>query len=139
MLTSTKWVLLCGPCICLLYSGYRRFDHFQRSYHKTLKNIWNNFLQYSFKYSLYILFKLTEHFCMKKKEERNRKINIIWQNQTHTKKKNYKIPFSKGMMMMMRSMPMYDEFHADHPFLYYIVDKLTNTVVFDGRIKNLKK
>lgn len=41
--------------------------------------------------------------------------------------------------MMFRSMPMYDEFRADHAFFYYIVDKLSKTIVFNGRIKNIKK
>lgn len=37
------------------------------------------------------------------------------------------------MVMMMRSMPMYRQFRADHPFIYYIIEKTSNTVLFNGR------
>lgn len=47
--------------------------------------------------------------------------------------------FFKGMIMMCRAMPIHEEFRADHAFLYYIKDKLTNTVIFSGRSKDLKK
>lgn len=41
--------------------------------------------------------------------------------------------------MMARSMPMRLEFRADHPFLFHIMDKLSNTVIFSGRGIDLKK
>ena len=42
-----------------------------------------------------------------------------------------------GMGMMMRSMPLPPEqFTADHPFLFYIRDKLTGMLLFEGRIAN---
>lgn len=48
-------------------------------------------------------------------------------------------PFFKGMIMMARCMPIYQEFRAEHPFLYYIVDKKSNTAIFSGRNTDLKK
>lgn len=47
--------------------------------------------------------------------------------------------YSKGVIMMLRAMPIHEEFRADHAFLYYIKDTLTNSVIFSGRNKNLKK
>ena len=42
-----------------------------------------------------------------------------------------------GMGMMMRSMPLPPEqFTVDHPFLFYIRDKLTGMLLFQGRIAN---
>jgi len=42
-----------------------------------------------------------------------------------------------GMGMMMRSMPLPPEqFTVDHPFLFYIRDKLTGMLLFKGRIAN---
>jgi len=42
-----------------------------------------------------------------------------------------------GMGMMMRSMPLPPEqFTVDHPFLFYIRDKLTGMLLFQGRISN---
>lgn len=49
------------------------------------------------------------------------------------------IPFFKGMIMMCRSMPIYQEFRAEHAFAYYIVDRKSNTVIFSGRSENLQK
>jgi len=40
-----------------------------------------------------------------------------------------------GMGMMMRSMPLPpEEFTVDHPFIFYIRDKLTGMLLFQGRI-----
>lgn len=45
-----------------------------------------------------------------------------------------------GMGMMMRSMPLPPEqFTVDHPFLFYIRDKLTGMLLFQGRISNPTK
>lgn len=52
--------------------------------------------------------------------------------------KQYMILF-KGAVLMMRCMPMYEIFNAEHAFVYYIVDKLSKTVVFSGRFNNLPK
>lgn len=34
------------------------------------------------------------------------------------------------------SLPKNEPFKADHPFLYYIIDHKTNTVIFSGRYKD---
>jgi len=40
-----------------------------------------------------------------------------------------------GAVLMMRSMPLPpEEFHADHPFLFYLKDKLTGMLLFQGRV-----
>merc|ERR1712126_218608 len=42
-----------------------------------------------------------------------------------------------GMGMMMRSMPLPpEEFTVDHPFIFYIRDKLTGMLLFQGRISD---
>ena len=42
-----------------------------------------------------------------------------------------------GMGMMMRSMPAPpQEFVVDHPFIFYIRDKLTGMLLFQGRVAN---
>ena len=42
-----------------------------------------------------------------------------------------------GMGMMMRSMPLPpEEFTMDHPFIFYIRDKLTGMLLFEGRISD---
>jgi len=42
-----------------------------------------------------------------------------------------------GMGMMMRSMPLPpEEFTVDHPFIFYIRDKLTGILLFQGRISD---
>lgn len=41
----------------------------------------------------------------------------------------------KGMVMMCRSMPFYQPFEAVHPFLYFILDTNTNSILFSGRCK----
>ena len=42
-----------------------------------------------------------------------------------------------GMGMMMRSMPAPpQEFIVDHPFIFYIRDKLTGMLLFQGRVAN---
>jgi len=42
-----------------------------------------------------------------------------------------------GAVMMMRSMPMPPvEFKADHPFLFFLRDKLTGMLLFQGRVED---
>merc|ERR1712098_1964 len=42
-----------------------------------------------------------------------------------------------GAVMMMRSMPMPPvEFKADHPFLFFLRDKLTGMLLFQGRVQD---
>jgi len=42
-----------------------------------------------------------------------------------------------GVVMMMRSMPMPpEEFRADHPFLFFLRDKLTGMLLFQGRVED---
>merc|ERR1711862_45612 len=44
---------------------------------------------------------------------------------------------ASGMGMMMRSMPLPpEEFTVDHPFIFFIRDKLTGMLVFQGRISD---
>jgi len=45
-----------------------------------------------------------------------------------------------GAVMMMRSMPMPpEEFVADHPFLFYLRDRLTGMLLFQGRVQDPSK
>ncbi|KAL8598852.1 hypothetical protein ACOMHN_015431 [Nucella lapillus] len=41
-----------------------------------------------------------------------------------------------AMVMMMRSMPVIKPFTADHPFLFFILDRRANVVLFSGRLVN---
>merc|ERR1712025_901092 len=44
---------------------------------------------------------------------------------------------ASGMGMMMRSMPLPpEEFTVDHPFIFFIRDKLTGMLLFQGRISD---
>ena len=41
-----------------------------------------------------------------------------------------------GAVMMMRSMPIVRPFHADRPFVFFIIDNRVDSVLFAGHVYN---
>ena len=41
-----------------------------------------------------------------------------------------------AVVMMKRTMPHYEQFAANHPFIFYLRDKTTGMLLFQGRVNN---
>ena len=60
--------------------------------------------------------------------------HVIHKAQVHVNEKGTEAAAASGVIMQKRSVEMYPEFYADHPFLFIIYHKSTRAVLFIGRV-----
>lgn len=60
--------------------------------------------------------------------------HVIHKAHVHVNEKGTEATAASGVIMQKRSLDMYPEFYADHPFLFIIYHRSTRAVLFIGRV-----